>query len=80
MNYLDIELSQVANSQNVLSTAKAQLSLLNRLLSENSSLLDFDSEEKAEINSELATVFSLTHVVSQKVDLLYRRTSLKLQV
>jgi hypothetical protein len=80
MNGMNIGIAKVSDSQHGLASAKVQLGLLNRLLQENPSLLGTDGVEQAEIENELESVSSLTHLITQKIDLIYRRLSLKFQL
>lgn len=74
---MNVSLARVSDSQHGLASAKVQLNLLSRILQEDPSLL---STDEAEFMAELDDVTSLTQLINQKIDLLYRRVSLEFQL
>ena len=74
---MNANLAKVSDSQHGLASAKVQLNLLSRLLQENPSLL---LSAEADFKAELEDVSSLTHLITQKIDMLYRCVSLESQL
>lgn len=80
MKNLDFRLEKIVNSRHNLTSAKIQLDLLARLLSDSSTPFSSNSNENTEVIYALEDIFFLVHMVRQKVDALYRCVSTEFQL
>lgn len=80
MNSIDIELYKVENSQHRLTSARRQLNLLARLLSEYSTTMPQKSGEDLDLSDALEDIFSQVQLVMQKIDTLYQCVSTEFQL
>lgn len=80
MKSLNRRIEKVKNSKNILISTRIQLDLLARLLSKDSTHISSEFWEDADVFNELEDILYLVHLVTNKVDTLYKCVSTELQL